>query len=105
MLLWNSGYWCFVCLVLYNKLLVHQFPYHLDAYVVGKRYIQRRGGYRSCGLSKYYVNLKFIDNQETFRLDDSKVFKKINQGDSVCVTFVKGLYGINIIKDISPKNK
>ena len=78
---------------------------HLDAYVVGKRYIQRRGGYRSWGLSKYYVNLKFIDNQETFRLDDSKVFKKINQGDSVCVNFVKGLYGINIIKDISPKNK
>ena len=79
--------------------------YHLDAYVVGKRYIQRHGGYRSWGLSKYYVNLKFIDNQETFRLDDSKVFKKINQGDSVCVNFVKGLYGINIIKDISPKNK
>ncbi len=22
------------------------------------------------------MNLKFIDNQETFRLDDSKVFKK-----------------------------
>ena len=103
MLLWNSG---FGCLVLYNKLLVHQFPYvPLDAYVVGKRYIQRRGGYRSWGLSKYYVNLKFIDNQETFRLDDSKVFKKINQGDSVCVIFAKGLYGINIIKDISPKNK
>ena len=38
-------------------------------------------------------------------LYDSKVFKKINQGDSVCVNFVKGLYGINIIKDISPKNK
>ena len=27
MLLWNSGYWCFVCLVLYNRFLVHQFPY------------------------------------------------------------------------------
>lgn len=88
-----------------NYWFTSSHTYHLDAYVVGKRYIQRRSGYRSWGLSKYYVNLKFIDNQETFRLDDSKVFKKINQGDSVCVTFVKGLYGINIIKDISPKNK
>ena len=88
-----------------NYWFTSSHTYHLDAYVVGKRYIQRRGGYRSWGLSKYYVNLKFIDNQETFRLDDSKVFKKINQGDSVCVNFVKGLYGINIIKDISPKNK
>ena len=88
-----------------NYWFASSHMYHLDAYVVGKRYIQRHGGYRSWGLSKYYMNLKFIDNQETFRLDDSKVFKKINQGDSVCVNFVKGLYGINIIKDISPKNK
>jgi len=96
-----------LCVLFYttNYWFTSSHTYHLDAYVVGKRYIQRRGGYRSWGLSKYYVNLKFIDNQETFRLDDSKVFKKINQGDSVCVTFVKGLYGINIIKDISPKNK
>lgn len=96
-----------LCVLFYttNYWFTSSHTYHLDAYVVGKRYIQRRGGYRSWGLSKYYVNLKFIDYQETFRLDDSKVFKKINQGDSVCVTFVKGLYGINIIKDISPKNK
>lgn len=96
-----------LCVLFYttNYWFTSSHTYHLDAYVVGKRYIQRRGGYRSWELSKYYVNLKFIDNQETFRLDDSKVFKKINQDDSVCVTFVKGLYGINIIKDISPKNK
>ena len=96
-----------LCVLFYttNYWFTSSHTYHLDAYVVGKRYIQRHGGYRSWGLSTYYVNLKFIDNQETFRLDDSKVFKKINQGDSVCVNFVKGLYGINIIKDISPKNK
>ena len=71
-----------LCVLFYttNYWFTSSHTYHLDAYVVGKRYIQRR-------------------------LDDSKVFKKINQGDSVCVNFVKGLYGINIIKDISPKNK
>ncbi len=30
MLLWNSGYWCFVCLVLYNKLLVQPVPIRPD---------------------------------------------------------------------------
>ena len=65
-----------LCVLFYttNYWFTSSHTYHLDAYVVGKRYIQRRGGYRSWGLSKYYVNLKFIDNQETFRLDDLKVF-------------------------------
>lgn len=77
--------------------------YHLDAYIIGTRYIERHGGYRRFSLSKYYVNLKFVNSKELFHLDDPRAYKKFNQGDTVRVSMVKGLYGIPIIMDLSSK--
>ena len=48
--------------------------YPLDAYVFGMRYIERNGGYRSFSLSKYNVNMKFINSKEFFCLDNKKMF-------------------------------
>lgn len=74
--------------------------YHIDAYVIGRRYIERHGGYRHWGLSTYNVSLEFINSKDTFRLDDPKTYNKCNQGDAVKVYMVKGFYGVPVIKDL-----
>ena len=80
--------------------------YCLDAYIIGKRYYKRHTGRQNLlNLSKYDVNLEFSNNKDIFVLDDPKTYNKCNQGDTVSVILVEGLYGIPIIKDVSPKSK
>lgn len=76
--------------------------YRLDAYVIGKRHHSRTS---RRGFSTYNVNLKFSGSKESFVLDDPTTYKKCNRGDTVEVTLYKGLYGIPIIKDVTPKHK
>ncbi len=80
--------------------------YRLDAYVIGKGYHKKGVGRRNLfNLSVYDVNLEFSNNKDLFVLDDPGAYKKTNQGDTVSVSLVKGLYGIPIIKEMSPKCK
>ncbi len=75
--------------------------FHGKAYVIGKRHINA-SGHRSLfgGMPKYDVNLMFLDNNEYFRLDDADAYKKCDQGDTVIVTWCKGLYGIPVVQGV-----
>lgn len=84
-----------------NYWFTRSQTYHLDAYVIGK--IHHRATGNRHGFPTYNVNLKFINNKELFELDDPRAYNKFNQGDTVRVSMVKGLYGIPIIKDLSSK--
>ncbi len=83
-----------------NYWFANSESYHRDAYVMGKKYNKRDSHAKHISFSTYNVNLIFLDNNEYYCLDDSDIYKKCDQGDTVKVTLCKGLYDIPIIKDL-----
>lgn len=86
-----------------NYWFANPHIYHLDAYVMGMAY-HKRNPHNRLSISKYEVNIRFLDSEKYFCLDDPEAYKEFNQGDTVRVSLCKGLYGISIIKDLDLKD-